>query len=69
MGYGGDYYDMERGLLNAISDIRKANADPQPAATIAKEAEFIATERRGMAADAYADIARRLKELQAERGE
>ena len=57
MGYGGDYYDME------------ADADPQPAATtIAKEDEFIAGERRGMAADAYAEIARRLKELEAERG-
>jgi len=58
MGSGGDYgfWDME------------ADADPPPAAPAAKENEFIADERRGKAADAYAEIARRLKELEAERG-
>ena len=59
MGSGGeyaDYYDLE------------ADADSQPVATAAKEDEFIASERQGNAADAYAEIARRLKELEAERG-
>lgn len=61
MGMGGefmDYYDME------------ADADPQPAEAVkAQEDLFIASEPRGMVADAYTEIARRLKELQAERGE
>jgi len=58
MGSGGDYgfWDME------------ADADPPPAATVAKEDEFVASERQGNAADAYTEIARRLKELEAERG-
>jgi len=59
MGSGGDYadyYDVE------------ADADPQPAATVIKERGFIEAERQGNAADAYAEIARRLKELEAERG-
>lgn len=63
MGYGGE-------CEYAWDPYGEADADPRPAEQAkSKEAEFIATERRGMAADAYADIARRLKELQAERGE
>lgn len=61
MGYGGfvDYYDME-----ADADTRAVAASAK-----AKEEEFIATDKRSMAADAYAEIARRLKELEAERSQ